>query len=154
LVDDDGFILVKRKNHNTHKNPIQEIQSILTPLDKSDAYEIIIQVCRPYHPAGIFVFGSYARNQPNPNDIDILILWNRNAKMKIPENIGEIKNTLEIELGFSVDLISMIYTKEFVNFEPICQCFIEENVMNDAIPLLPNTHKDMILQSLFIGKCY
>lgn len=153
---DDGFILVKpRKKCRTDESTIFDQPSrVYMQYDREIVNKLIVQTLGRYKPIGIFLYGSYARNQQNPHDIDILVIWRRNSKMEIPENIVEIRDELAAVLKFPVDLVSMMYTGNFQNFDSRCQCFIEDNVMADAIPLLPKTYKDMIQQSVFFGKCH
>jgi 2C-methyl-D-erythritol 2,4-cyclodiphosphate synthase len=146
IIDEDGFIYVKPKNKK--KNDIIALQ-----YESDDVIKIIKNILDKYNAKSAFLFGSYARNIKNKyknkyNDIDILVIWKKNL---MPQNIHEIKEEIRNTLNYSIDLVNMMYSGKFTEFNELSKCFIENNVMMDAINIF-NDDKYIIQQSIYIGK--
>lgn len=137
---EDEFILAKpqnKKKHNLNKYN----------LSFDDTIKIIKMILLKYNAYSAFLYGSYARKQPNFNDIDILIIWKRN----IPYNINDIKEEIRLNLNYPIDICNMIYIGKLINYDDKCKYFIEDNVYQDAISIFSH-NKDIILESHYIGK--
>ncbi|MBN2681724.1 MAG: nucleotidyltransferase family protein [Bacteroidales bacterium] len=65
---------------------------------------IILNYLASYNPEMIGIFGSYARNEENPNsDIDLLVRFKKTPSLL---QLIKIENELSEELGFKVDLLT------------------------------------------------
>jgi uncharacterized protein len=65
---------------------------------------IILKYLASYNPEMIGIFGSYARNEENPNsDIDLLVRFKKTPSLL---QLIKIENELSEKLGFKVDLLT------------------------------------------------
>jgi uncharacterized protein len=71
---------------------------------KHDINNLIIEYLKAYDPVQISVFGSYARNEDNPDsDIDILVRFSKRISLF---DLGGIKYDLTELLNRPVDLVT------------------------------------------------
>lgn len=73
-------------------------------MSKEYLKNIILNYLASYNPEMIGIFGSYARNEENPNsDIDLLVRFKKTPSLL---QLIKIENELSEELGFKVDLLT------------------------------------------------
>jgi predicted nucleotidyltransferase len=72
---------------------------VLTTNQKKKIFEIL----KPYQPVGVWIFGSYARDENKPDsDLDLMIKIGK--RINLLDFIG-IEQELSKELGLKVDLV-------------------------------------------------
>ena len=74
--------------------------------DRESKIKMLVEALKPLGVLRISIFGSFARSEPNPNDIDVMILFERGAKKKLGLNWFTLADTLSKRLGIPVDLIT------------------------------------------------
>jgi len=99
-----------------------------------------------YKPIAVFLYGSMARGQKNPHDIDLLFIW----KKRVPDDIFQIKQEVTRIFQMTVDVVNMIYQGHLIT-DVHNQNFLD-NVFQDAIPIYGETDKFIIHMSQLIGK--
>ena len=73
-------------------------------MDHGEINITIIDYLRPYGPARIGIFGSYARREETPNsDIDILVKFKETLSLL---DLAKIHRELSLILGKEVDLVT------------------------------------------------
>lgn len=113
---------------------------------KSNKNNIIneLKLLNKYYPYMVVLFGSTARNTHNSeSDIDILIVWNK----KVPNNLHDIKKDLELKFNKKVDLISMIFDGNLIDFDNDNN-FIE-NIICDGIMIIGSNLNDILLSKIY-----
>ena len=143
----DDFVYIKSNNNNKNNNEKNNIK-----YDKNTIKDKIKKILINNGAKAAFLFGSYARNEKYPNDIDILVIWYKT--IGIPENINEIYTNISNEINYRIDLINMIYNGKKIFFDSRCKYFILDNIYPEAITIFNNSNnnKYIIKMSNYIGK--
>ncbi len=77
---------------------------ICIDMDQSEINNRIIDYLRPYDPERIGIFGSFARNEQNPeSDIDILVKFRKTVSLL---DLAKINRELSKILGREIDLVT------------------------------------------------
>ncbi|MBU6153397.1 MAG: nucleotidyltransferase domain-containing protein [Bdellovibrionales bacterium] len=84
--------------------------------------KVLIDALKPLGVRRISIFGSFARGEPNPGDIDVLILFEPGAKKKVGLNWFSLAESISKLIGTRVDLI----TEESI--APSLKRYIEKDV--------------------------
>ena len=74
--------------------------------DRDHKIKILINALKPLGVRRISIFGSFARDEPNPKDIDVLILFEPGAKKKIGLDWFTLAASLSKLIETPVDLIT------------------------------------------------
>jgi hypothetical protein len=73
-------------------------------MSRQEVEQIIINFLVPFAPKKVGIFGSFARNEQNPDsDIDLLVKFNDTPTLL---ELIKIENELSLKLGLKVDLVT------------------------------------------------
>ena len=133
-MTNEEFIPVKSRQKT--KTSIKDVTSKPFNPTLSELIAIVTSKLQIYRSAivGAFIYGSRARQTNRvDSDADVIVFWRHDYGIDFYKSVRE---SIENALGFAIDFVSCVYTKNWVDHTSDRDVAYFENVIVDAKPLL------------------